>query len=499
MINLDDLRKNATTYNFDKQHNLGKMTARERIDELLDDGTFQEIGLFVKHRCYDFDMINKNIPNDGVITGIGKVDGKDVVIVSQDFLNMGGTLGEMHAKKIIKAQEIALYAKCPIVFINDSGGARIQEGVASLAGYGEIFFNNVKMSGLIPQIAVIAGPCAGGAVYSPALMDFIFFIDGIGKMFVTGPEVVRTVTFENVSQEQLGGSYVHCNISGVANFLEKDEHTCFNDIRKLLSYLYANEHPKARISKKYTDECLHKIETVVPLNKSKTYDVRELISLVVDESSFFEYSKKYARNIVVGFAFLNGHSVGIVANQPNCLAGCLDIDASDKAARFVRTCNVFNIPLITVVDVPGYLPGLNQEENGIIRHGAKLIYAYAEATVPKLTLITRKAYGGAYIAMCSKHLGATEVFAWPFAEISVMGVDGAKKILSKNLTDKKNHFNDIDSELQNISSVLFSANRGYVDEIIAPNETRSRLINTLELLLRSKKTRTAQQCGNIPL
>lgn len=414
----------------ENQHSKGKMTARERIDYLLDKGTFTEVDMFVEHRCRNFGMERTFLPGEGIVTGFGKIDGRLVFVYSQDFTVMGGSLGEMHAKKITKIMDLALKAGAPVIGMNDSGGARIQEGVDALSGFGNIFYRNVKSSGVIPQISAIMGPCAGGSVYSPALTDFIFMTEGTSHMFITGPEIVKSVIGEVVSSDDLGGASVHMNKSGVCHFSYETETETIDGIKRLLSYLPSNcsEKPKC-ISCPNDAESNVDLESIVPSNSRHGYDVRAVVENVVDKDSFFEIQQSYARNIVIAFARINGQSVGIVANQAAFLAGCLDINASDKASRFVRFCDSFNIPIVTFVDVPGYLPGTAQESGGIIRHGAKLLYAYSEATVPLVTVILRKAYGGAYIAMASKELGADFVFSWPNAEIAVMGPDGAANII----------------------------------------------------------------------
>jgi len=415
------------------QHEKGKMTARERIEMLLDPGTFVELDAFVKHRATELGMDKIDAPGEGVVTGYGAINGRNVCVFAQDFTVIGGSLGQMHAAKICKVMDLAVKIGCPLIGINDSGGARIQEGVDALSGYGEIFYRNTCASGVIPQISVIMGPCAGGAVYSPALTDFVFMTEGTSNMFITGPQVIKAVTGEEVSAEDLGGARVHSEISGVAHFSFPDEQSTIEAIRKLLSYLPQNnvEDPPfidVGDDPNRTDDSL---ADLMPDSPNKPYDVRDIIGRLVDSSDFFEVQPNYAKNIVTGFARLAGRSIGIVANQPRYLAGVLDINASDKASHFIRFCDAFNIPLLTLADTAGYLPGVGQEHGGVIRHGAKLLYAYSEATVPKLTVILRKAYGGAYIAMCSRHLGADQVFAWPTAEIAVMGPEGAANIIFK--------------------------------------------------------------------
>ena len=446
------------------------------------------------------------MPADGVVTGYATIDGRPVYIYSQDFTVMGGSLGEMHAKKITKIMDMAMKTGCPIIGINDSGGARIQEGIDALSGYGEIFFRNTLASGVVPQISVILGPCAGGAVYSPALTDFVFMVDNISKMFITGPQVIEAATGEKVTADELGGSLAHNKLSGVAHFNASTEDECFNSIRKLLSFLPSNnlEDPPLYDCQDDLNRLVPELNNIIPDNANKAYDVKEVIRLVVDNGDFFEVQPLYATNIVVGFARLGGRAVGIVANQPNQLAGCLDINASDKAARFVRFCDAFNIPLITFTDVPGYLPGVEQEHGGIIRHGAKLLYAYSEATVPKINVILRKAYGGAYIAMSSKHLGADIVMAWPTAEIAVMGPEGAANIIFKK--DIENSDNPIETRQQKIdeyrerfANPYVAAARGYVDDIIEPEATRPRLISALQMSESKRENRPPKKHGNLPV
>ncbi len=490
----------------DKQHESGKLTARERILKLLDANSFVEIDAFVEHRCVNFGMEKKSAPGEGVVAGYGTIDGRLVYIFAQDFTVIGGSLGEMHASKIVKAQEMALRVGAPLIGINDSGGARIQEGVDALSGYGKIFYNNTIASGVIPQISVILGPCAGGAVYSPALTDFIFMVDNISKMFITGPEVIKTVTGEIVSGEKLGGAMTHNSISGVAHFRDNSEEECIENIKKLLSFLPQNNMETAPATE-VTDD-LNRIDEVlndiIPDNPNKAYDMKEVIYSLSDNKEFLEYQPLYAQNIVTGFMRLNGKSIGVVASQPKVLAGCLDINASDKAARFIRTCDAFNIPLLTLMDVPGFLPGTNQEYGGIIRHGAKMLYAYSEATVPKVTVITRKAYGGSYIAMCNKELGADVVLAWPTAEIAVMGPDGAANIIFKKdidaAEDKNAKRSEKIEEYRNaVANPYTAAARGYVDAVIEPAETRKRIISSFDMLTGKRVQRPEKKHGNIPL
>ncbi|HSV31075.1 MAG TPA: acyl-CoA carboxylase subunit beta [Atribacteraceae bacterium] len=490
----------------EKQHQSGKLTARERLDLLLDPGSFEEVDLFLDHRSVRFGMDGKLVPADGVVAGFGTIDGRAVCLYSQDFTVMGGSLGEMHAKKICKVMDMAIKIGAPIIGINDSGGARIQEGIDSLSGYGQIFFRNTQSSGVIPQIAVIAGPCAGGAVYSPALMDFVFMIEESSKMFVTGPQVVKAATGEDVSAEELGGARTHATKSGVASLVASGEAECFVQIRTLLGYLPSNnsEDPPYNETADPANRPVDELMSLVSTNPNKPYDIKKVITEIVDDHNFFEFLKDYARNVVIGFARLGGYSVGIVANQPNHLAGCLDIDASDKASRFVRFCDAFNIPLVTLVDVPGYLPGTAQEFGGVIRHGAKLLYAYSEATVPKLTVICRKAYGGAYLAMCCRDLGADLVLAWPTAEIAVMGADGAVNIIFRREIDKAiDSLAEREERIEQYRNEFYNpyqaAKRGYVDQIIHPSETRWKLIRGLELFWSKRETGRGKKHGNIPV
>ncbi|HHU04288.1 MAG TPA: methylmalonyl-CoA carboxyltransferase, partial [Fastidiosipila sp.] len=436
----------------------------------------------------------------------GTIDGRPVCVTAQDFTIIGGSLGEMHADKIVKAQEMALKVGCPIISINDSGGARIQEGVDSLAGYGRIFFNNTKASGVIPQISVIMGPCAGGAVYSPALTDFVFMVDDTSEMFITGPEVIKTVTGEEVSAKELGGSMTHNSVSGVAHFRAADEEECFDQIRQLLSYLPQNNMEKAERYDSNVDPnaMLNSLNSLIPADPRTPYDMKDLIYSLADEGDFFEVQSYYAQNMIVGFLRLNGESIGVIANQPKVLAGCLDINASDKASRFIRMCDAFNIPLLTLVDVPGFLPGTEQEYGGIIRHGAKMLYAYSEATVPKVTLITRKAYGGAYIGMCSKHLGGDIVLGWPNAEIAVMGAEGAANIIFsreiKAADDPETKRQEkIDEYSEAMMNPYVAAARGYLDDVIMPEESRQRLISSFDILRSKRVSVPAKKHGNIPL
>jgi acetyl-CoA carboxylase carboxyltransferase component len=487
----------------EKQVALGKLPARKRIEFLLDPGTFHEYDLFVEHRCHDFGMDDKQLAADGVITGTGKISGHPVCLYAQDFTVAGGSLGLAHARKITKIMDHAMKLGIPLIGINDSGGARIQEGVNSLAGYGEIFFRNTLASGVIPQISVVLGPCAGGAVYSPALTDFVFVVDRISKMFITGPEVIKTVLGEEVSMEELGGARVQTEISGNAHFYAESEQECFAQIKKLVTFIPWNNKKKADPFPARPPLAGTDIEGIIPSEASRPYDVRNVVKAVCDDSDFFEIQKFWAANIVIGFARLGGETVGVIANQPLVLAGVLDVDSSDKAARFIRFCDAFNIPLVTFVDLPGYLPGVDQEHAGVIRHGAKLLYAYSEATVPKITVILRKAYGGGYIAMCSRHLGADFVFAWPTAEIAVMGPEGAANIIFKNEIASAP---DPDAErrakvreyTEKFANPYIAAANGHVDAVITPRETREFLLHAIEISARKDETRPAKKHGIPP-
>ena len=490
----------------DRQHDAGKLTARERIDLLLDPGTFVELDKFVTNRCNDFGMDEKKIPGDGVVTGYGKVDGRIIYVFAQDFTVFGGSLSGAYAEKICKVMDLAVKCGAPVIGLNDSGGARIQEGVVSLAGYADIFYRNVQSSGLVPQISAIMGPCAGGAVYSPAITDFIFMVKESSYMFITGPEVVKTVTSQEVTKQELGGAAVHSEKSGVSHFECSSEEECIAAIRELLSFIPSNnaEDPPFLPTDDPADRRDEALNTLVPENASRPYDMTELIGHVVDDSYFFEVQKDYARNIVIGFARLGGFPVGIVANQPNHLAGCLDINASLKSARFVRFCDAFNIPILTFVDVPGFLPGVDQEYGGIIKHGAKLLFAYAEATVPKITVITRKAYGGAYDVMSSKHIGADINLAYPTGEIAVMGPEGAVNIIFRKelaaADDPVSKKDELVSDYRETFANPFkAAELGYIDEIIEPMETRPRLIQSLEMLQNKRTDSPPKKHGNIPL
>ena len=484
----------------------GKLTARERLDTLFDNGTFREIDMFVKHRCEHFGMQNVEIPADGVITGHGQVDGRPVFAFAQDFTSRAGSLGEMHAMKICKVMDLAIKAGVPFVGLNDSGGARIQEGVDALSGYGQIFFRNSAASGVIPQISAIMGPTAGGAVYSPAMTDYVFMVKNKSYMFITGPAVIKSVTGEDVTFEDLGGAMAHNEKSGVAHFACDSDEDALNQIKKLLSYFPSNnmEDPPMVNTDDDPWRTDSMLDTIIPDNPNQAYDMKAVIGSIVDNGEFFEPHQYYAKNIIVGFARLNGRSVGIIANQPDHLAGCLDIDASDKASRFIRFCDAFNIPMLTIADVPGYLPGTVQEWGGIIRHGAKLLWVYSEATVPKLLLVTRKDYGGSYLAMCSKDLGADMSFAWPSAEIAVMGAGGAANVIhQKEIKKAKDpdarRKEKIDEYEDLFANPYRAANRGYIDAVIVPSETRPRLIDALEIMCGKRETRPPKKHGNIPL
>ena len=490
----------------DRQHAAGKLTARERIDLLLDPGTFTELDKFVTHQCTDFGMEGKKIPGDGVVTGYGKIDSRLVYVFAQDFTVFGGSLSGAYAKKICKIMDLAMKVGAPVIGLNDSGGARIQEGVVSLAGYADIFLRNTLASGVIPQISAILGPCAGGAVYSPAITDFIYMVDDTSYMFITGPEVVKTVTSEEVTKQELGGPQVHSETSGVSHFRCASEEECIAEIRTLMSFLPANNAEDAPVvaTSDPVDRRDDKLKSIVPQDPQKPYDMSELIELVVDDGFFLQVHEDFARNMLCGFGRLAGKTVGIVANQPSFLAGCLDINASVKAGRFVRFCDAFNIPLVTFVDVPGFLPGVDQEYGGIIKHGAKLLYAFAEATVPKVTLITRKAYGGAYDVMASKHIRADINLAYPTAEIAVMGPDGAVNIVYRN--ELKSTEDPISAKAeyvakyrQTFANPFKAAELGYIDAVIHPEDTRPRLIDALSMLENKRDTNPPKKYGNIPL
>lgn len=490
----------------ERQRAQGKLTARERIDLLLDAGSFSEINLFVESRASDFGMDARRAPGDGVITGSGHVNGQLVFAASQDFGALGGSLGEMHAEKIVRTQELALKAGAPIVTILDSGGARIHEGVLSLHGYARIFDRNTRASGVIPQISVILGPCAGGAVYSPALTDFVFMVDGLSKMFITGPDVIKAVTGEDVSVEALGGGAVHSATSGNAHFLAGDERECFAMVKKLLSFLPSNnlDDPPLSESPAWPPDENPDLDDVVPPDAARAYDVRSLVTGVFDEGDFLEVQPEFAKNIVVGFARLGGRPVGVVGNQPAHLAGVLDIDSSDKLARFVRFCDAFSLPLVNFVDVPGYLPGTQQEYGGVIRHGAKVLFAYSEATVPKIALIVRKSYGGAYIAMSGFGLGYDRVLAYPFAEIAVMGPEGAANVIfRREITEardpEKVRREKIAEYRERFAKPYAAAKLGLVDDVIEPRRTRGALLRALEMTARKREERPRKKHGNIPL
>jgi len=488
------------------QHKKGRLTARERIDMLLDVGSFREVDAFVSHRTHDFDLDKRKFLSDSVVTGWGTINGRLVYIFSQDFTVLGGSLGEVHAEKIVKIMDMAMKNGAPVIGLNDSGGARIQEGVVSLGGYADIFLRNTLASGVVPQISVIMGPCAGGAVYSPALTDFIFMVRGSSYMFITGPEVVKAVTHEDVTFEELGGADVHAETSGVCHVAADSEADALYLVQKMLNYLPQNNMEDPPFVPTGDDPLRRdiRLDTIIPDDPSKPYDMKDVIGMIVDNNEFFEIQESYAQNIVVGFARLGGHSIGIIANQPAVLAGVLDINASEKAARFVRFCDAFNIPILTFVDVPGFLPGTDQEHSGIIRSGAKLLYAYCEATVPKLTITTRKSYGGAYCVMSSKHIRGDVNLAWPSAEIAVMGPDGAVNIIfrreisaSDDPVTRKNEL--VADYRQKFANPYVAASRGYIDDVIEPRETRPRLINALEMLSNKRDNNPPKKHGCTPL
>ena len=489
----------------EKQHAKKKLTARERVDYLLDEGSFEEIGALVTHRTTDFDMQKQIYYGDGVVTGYGTVNGKLVYVYAQDFTVFGGALSETHAEKICKLMDHALKVGAPIIGLNDSGGARIQEGVRSLGGYADIFYRNVQASGVIPQISAIMGPCAGGAVYSPAITDFTFMVENTSYMFVTGPNVVKTVTNEEVTSEELGGASTHSTKSGVTHFTSINDVECLEHIKKLLSYIPQNNTETAqKLKVSLDDEIREELDSLIPDSPNKPYDMRDVIKGIIDTDSFFEVHKNYAENILVGFSRLGGRSVGIVANQPMSLAGVLDVNASKKAARFVRFCDAFNIPLLVLVDVPGFLPGTDQEWNGIIIHGAKLLYALSEATVPRVTVITRKAYGGAYDVMNSKHIGADLNFAWPTAEIAVMGAKGASEIIFRkeiqDAEDPELKLSEKEAEYaETFANPFKAAQRGFIDEVIMPKDTRRKLLKAFAMLENKNVQRPKRKHGNIPL
>ncbi len=502
----EKVKQGGGSRRIEKQHKKGKMTARERIDYLLDDNSFNELNMFISNRSTDLGMEQKEVPGEGVVAGYGTIDGRLVYVFSQDFTVMGGSLGEAHAKKIINVMDMAMKTGSPIIGLNDSGGARIHEGVDALDGYGEIFYRNTIASGVVPQISAIMGPCAGGAVYSPAITDFIFMVDQTSRMFITGPGVIKTVTGEEISAEELGGAMTHNSVSGVAQFISNTEKETMDMIKKLLSYIPDNykEEPSRLVTEDKANRLTEKLMDIVPADTKKAYDVHQVINEVVDRDSFFEVHPHFARNGVTGFARLNGRSVGIIANQPQHLAGCLDIDASDKISRFIRFCDSFNIPLVTLVDVPGYLPGTDQEYGGIIRHGAKVLYAYSEATVPKITLIMRKGYGGAYVAMGSKSVRADLVYAWPISEIAVMGPEGAANVIYRREIKKADNPQEllakkIKEYRDNFANPYVAAERGMVNDIIEIEKTRIFLINGLEMLIDKKQENPEKKHGNIPL
>jgi propionyl-CoA carboxylase beta chain len=509
LAQLEELREQAVHTNpqaEEKQHARGKLTARERVEKLLDPGSFQELDTFVRHRTADFDM-QKNRPwGDAVVTGHGTIDGRPVCVFSQDFTVFGGSLGEVMSEKMCKIMDLAAKIGCPVIGINDSGGARIQEGVVSLGAYGDVFVRNVQCSGVIPQISLIMGPCAGGAVYSPAMTDFIFMVKETSHMFITGPDVIKTVTGEEVEFEELGGAMTHNSKSGVAHFAAEDEEACLEDARYLMSFLPQNNlelPPKVETGDPH-DRMDPELDSIVPANPNKPYDMREVITRTVDDGEFLEVQEHFAKNIVIGYSRLGGRSVGVVGNQPSQMAGVLDINASEKAARFIRTCDAFNIPIVTFTDVPGFLPGTSQEWNGIIRHGAKLLYAYTEATVPKLTVVTRKAYGGAYDVMASKHMLADFNFAWPQAEVAVMGPEGAVNIIyrrdiASSPTPDERRQKLMDDYKARFANPYSAAERGYIDDVIVPHETRPKLIKALEMLETKRVPGPKRKHGNIPL
>jgi len=513
MSKLEDLRRfkkeiamGGGQKRIDAQHESGKLTARERLDILFDKGSFVEIDAFVVHRSSNFDLAGKRPPGDGVVTGYGTVDDRLVFAFAQDFTVLGGSLGEYHAEKIVKVQRMALKMGAPFVGLNDSGGARIQEGVGSLSGFGKIFYNNTISSGVIPQISVIMGPCAGGAVYSPAITDFVFMVDKTSQMFITGPQVIKAVTGEVVSAEELGGARTHNSVSGVAHFMGKDDTDTLLKVRELLSYMPSNNLETAPIVMTSDDpnRMIPEFEEIIPEEANKSFDMYDIIKKIADDEKIFDVMELYAKNIVTCFIRLDGQTVGVIANQPKTRAGSLDINASDKAARFIRRCDAFNIPLLTIQDVPGYLPGVKQEHGGIIRHGAKVLYAYSEATVPKITLILRKAYGGSYIGMCCKELGADMVFAWPSAEIAVMGAAGAANIVFKNeISEAADPVAKREEKIAEYEEMFNNPYRaaelGYVDDIIEPKETRQRIISALDMLSSKRESLPAKKHGNIPL
>ncbi len=497
----DQARMGGGEPRIEAQHGRGKLTARERIEVLVDPDSFEEFDMFVEHRCANFGMEKRKVPGDGVVTGQATINGRPVFIYSQDFTVLGGSLSETNAKKICKIQDMAMKMGAPVIGINDSGGARIQEGVDSLSGFAEIFQRNVLASGVVPQISLIMGPCAGGAVYSPALTDFTAMVRDSSYMYVTGPDVVKTVTHEEVSHEELGGANVHSKHTGVSDLAYDNDIEALLQIRRLFNFLPLNnrEKPPVRPTDDPADRVEMALNTLVPDNANKPYDMMELITRVVDEGDFFEIQPDWAKNIVIGFGRMEGSTVGFVANQPLELAGCLDINASRKAARFVRFCDAFNIPIVSFVDVPGFLPGTNQEHSGVIKHGAKLLYAYAEATVPKITLITRKAYGGAYIVMSSKHLRGDMNYAWPTAEIAVMGPAGAVEVIYRNIESDEEKQQKVEEYRENFASPFAAAARGYLDDVIRPQNTRWRLCRSLTMLREKKNDNPWKKHDNLPL
>lgn len=494
----DEVKLGGGAKRIEKQHASGKLTARERIEKLLDPGTFVELDQFVKHRCVNFGMEKQEAPGEGVVTGYGTIEGRLVYVFAQDFTVIGGSLGEMHAAKIVKVQDLSMKMGAPLIGINDSGGARIQEAVDALSGYGKIFYKNTLASGVVPQISVIMGPCAGGAVYSPALTDFIYMVKNTSQMFITGPQVIKSVTAEEVTAEALGGAMTHNSTSGVAHFAAENDDDCMQQVRKLIGFLPSNNLEEAPIVDTGDDpnRIDPSLNTLIPDNPNMPYNMKDIIERIADKGEFYESQPFYAMNIITGFARFDGQTVGIIANQPRVMAGCLDVNASDKSARFIRFCDAFNIPLLNLVDVPGFLPGTDQEYGGIIRHGAKMLYAYSEATVPKVTVITRKAYGGSYLAMCSQDLGADQVLAWPTAEIAVMGPAGAANIIFRG---------DPEAEaktakyVEDFATPYKAAERGFVDQVIEPSETRPRIITALNMLATKRENRPAKKHGNIPL
>lgn len=499
-----EAREGGGVRRVEKQHDAGKLTARERIDILFDKGSFVEVNTLIKSRINDFGLEERNVYGDGVVTGYGKINGRLVFASSEDFTVIGGTLGEYHSLKICKLMDMAIDMRAPLITINDSGGARIEEGVCSLSGYSGMFLRNTTASGVIPQIAVIMGPCAGGACYSPAICDFVFMTEKTGRMFITGPKVIHAVTGEVTTTGDLGSAEVHMKKSGVAHFSYPDDRSCLEGVRNLLSYLPQNNAEPPPVQAGEAVDESDKIPEIVPENQRKPYDVRKVIKTMVDKESFFEIQPEFAQNIAVGFARMDGETIGLVANQPNCMGGVLDINASDKSARFIRFCDCFNIPVVSLIDVPAFLPGAAQEHSGIIRHGAKLLYAYSEATVPKISVIMRKAYGGAYIAMSSKNMGADMTFAWPIAQIAVMGAEGAIEVIfNKEIDDaedqeaEKNKLKDMFE--QKFMNPYIAASYGYIDEVIFPSETRSRIKSALDLLNTKKKSAPFKKHGNIPL